>query len=249
VSLAVVRGLRELKEFSGPPKRLDVFGDFIANEGLTLGEVVDDPLVSGDDGWVREPVIMTSYGVMSVLELQAKLTRQETVEVVPTAGDIAFGDILVRALLDHYFDVIVVVRQQSKLFKNSQSLQRRFRDRLGVEWMDVTARDRFTYRVAAKSGSGRPKRSLPPLAFARYTGFDGLLIDNCPLNLGHPLVAWVLEASDLIRDKYPALFGAIFDSLTKSTSDARRSLYKLLDQLSNMPYESGVRPPPRLRAQ
>jgi hypothetical protein len=66
---------------SGVEKTRHHSGDFLAEESLTLDEIADDPLITGDDGWTQEPVIETPAGMRSVVDLRASFEQQELVEV------------------------------------------------------------------------------------------------------------------------------------------------------------------------
>jgi hypothetical protein len=174
----------------------DLIGPICLNGSATVALMQQDPLLAFHGPWMQKCLFERHPSeLMTVPELIARLDAGEHVVIslhnVPDIrGTMADVFYLVQSYLAYVYLELSVLSANKK---NSKGL------------FQIHG-----YRSSPISGA---EMQFPPLAFVRFQNSSALRTELSVLNRGHPFVCWLLEVSEDLAHRFPAIFRVIVSEL------------------------------------
>lgn len=172
-----------------------LFADLLP-DGILLGEIADDPLLTDAGGWPGQSL----FGTMSANELIGG-DATSTLDAPAAAAVLNLGTrwadffpVCRAAVLALNTELVIVVGEN--------------------EW----GRPVLTCRVSPRTTPLHAAlRLFPPLFCAPYGNSSKLKSGDGALNESHAFTRWLLEAAERLSDRYPGLLAAIRTQLLRQT--------------------------------
>jgi hypothetical protein len=203
-SLALLRAARVAGLAPGSVGTSGMFSALPGKERMLLGDLMDDPLLKGPDGWAAEPIIGTDKGPKSLQQILEICDQQGTVSLR------SVNYVNERSTIDYCSAVLLQLKTQFDLESKSK-----------YDWPAVVRG-----RVVGPLADGQ--RFFPPLFFVPYRGLKMLRLNYTqPLNQDHPFSRWLIDNAPELHARYPGILGQL-------RSEAARREYMRSEQLKAM---------------
>ena len=187
----MVDAVRPLSLFGGVP--------------ITLGSVealANDPLLTDDDAWPREPMVWTAEGPRSICQLKAESHAGQLVEVVRVPSPAELDGLIEEGRVSSFEPL-----HAAALLQLHVSLSWAATDD-PVDWRCVVTKADPVPLTAAL-------RLFPPLFFVPYTGSALLKCGDRGINTDHLFAAWLIGVAEELSRAYPGILSAIRRALAR----------------------------------
>jgi hypothetical protein len=165
-------------------------------EGVLLGDVADDPLLTQPDGWKAEAL----FAGMSIEEIVSLAEHGQPQQVqLPSPDDLLAPQYSPPSFLAICRAAVVALNAD-------------------IRWLSENPDTVWGWQCVVVPRSAplvRALRLFPPLFSAEYIGSDRLKLGDGPVNRDHRFTVWLLDAAEELTRMYPGLLAAIRSDLCR----------------------------------